>query len=456
MDLSKLITKQRSFFNSKKSRNLDFRINQLKKLQSIFKKYESDCFDALNKDLGKSSSEAYLTEMIHIRDELKLAIKNTKKWSAVKRVPTPILLSLASSYRKPEPYGIVLIVCPWNYPIALTLIPLIGAISAGNTVILKPSELAPESSRVITRIISESFSSDFIASIEGGVDTGVGLLEHRFDYIFFTGGTRVGQIYYESAAKNLTPVTLELGGKSPCIVDQEINIHKAAKRIVFGKYLNCGQSCTAPDYILVHRSIKEKFIAALIESIEAMYSKNPAENSDYPRIINNHHFDRVLSLIDKENIIFGGQYDKKKLFIAPTLLELKSLDDDIMNEEIFGPLLPIFGYENFRQVEDIVASKDKPLALYIFSNNKKLSNYVLNNFSFGGACVNDTMTHYANPNLPFGGVGQSGIGNYHGKFSFDTFSHYKSIFKKSMFIDFSALIRFAPWKEKFNFIKKIV
>ena len=409
MDLSKLITKQRSFFNSKKSRNLDFRINQLKKLQSIFKKYESDCFDALNKDLGKSSSEAYLTEMIHIRDELKLAIKNTKKWSAVKRVPTPILLSLASSYRKPEPYGIVLIVCPWNYPIALTLIPLIGAISAGNTVILKPSELAPESSRVITRIISESFSSDFIASIEGGVDTGVGLLEHRFDYIFFTGGTRVGQIYYESAAKNLTPVTLELGGKSPCIVDQEINIHKAAKRIVFGKYLNCGQSCTAPDYILVHRSIKEKFIAALIESIEAMYSKNPAENSDYPRIINNHHFDRVLSLIDKENIIFGGQYDKKKLFIAPTLLELKSLDDDIMNEEIFGPLLPIFGYENFRQVEDIVASKDKPLALYIFSNNKKLSNYVLNNFSFGGACVNDTMTHYANPNLPLEVLVKAGL-----------------------------------------------
>jgi len=456
MDISKLITKQRSFFNSKKSRNLDFRINQLKKLQVIFKKYESDCFDALNKDLGKSASEAYLTEIIHIRDELKLAIKNTKKWSAVKRVPTPILLSLASSYRKPEPYGIVLIVCPWNYPIALTLIPLIGAISAGNTVIIKPSELAPESSRVITRIISESFSSDFIASVEGGVDTGVDLMEHRFDYIFFTGGTRVGQIYYESAAKNLTPVTLELGGKSPCIVDQETNIHKAAKRIIFGKYLNCGQSCTAPDYILVHRSIKEKFIAALIENIEAMYSKSPAKNSDYPRIINNHHFDRVLSLIDKENIIFGGQYDKKKLFIAPTLLELKSLDDDIMNEEIFGPLLPIFGYENFRQVEDIITSKEKPLALYIFSNNKKLSNYVLNNFSFGGACVNDTMTHYANPNLPFGGVGQSGIGNYHGKFSFDTFSHYKSIFKKSMFIDFSALVRFAPWKEKFNFIKKIV
>lgn len=456
MNILSLINNQRKYFNSGQSRDVKFRIHQLKKLKSVFEKYEDECLLALLKDLGKSRTEAYLTEIILIRDELKMAIKNTKKWSKAKRVPTPIVLAIASSYRQPGPYGVTLIVSPWNYPIALAFAPLIGAISAGNTAVVKPSELALESSTVITKIISECFSPEYVVSLEGGVEVATELLQHRYDYIFFTGGTKVGQVYYEAAAKNLTPVTLELGGKSPCIVDKNVNINETAKRIIFGKYLNCGQSCTAPDYILVHKSAKHDLINALKKNVIEMYGENPEGNDEYPRIISDGHFDRICSLIDEKHVVFGGHSNKEKLYISPTFIDLDSTKNSIMNEEIFGPLLPILSFENIDEVKTLIKNKEKPLALYIFTKNRKFSDDLLYNLSFGGACVNDTMTQYANPNLPFGGVGHSGIGDYHGEYSFKTFSHYKSIFKKSMTIDFTRFVRYAPWKGKFDFIKKIV
>ncbi|MBT5077478.1 MAG: aldehyde dehydrogenase [Candidatus Marinimicrobia bacterium] len=456
MNILRLINNQREYFNSGQSRDVKFRIEQLKRLKVIFEKYEDECILALGKDLGKSQTEAYLTEVVLIRDELKMAIRNTKKWSKPKRVPTPIILAVASSYRQPEPYGVTLIVSPWNYPIALGLMPLIGAISAGNTAVLKPSELAPASSVIITKIISECFRPEHVISIEGGVEVATELLQHRYDYIFFTGGTKVGQVYYEAAAKNLTPVTLELGGKSPCVVDKKVNINETAKRIVFGKYLNCGQSCTAPDYILVHASVKNDLINALKKNVIEMYGENPEDNDEYPRIISDGHFDRICSLIDEKHIAFGGNSNKGKKYISPTFIALDSTDNSIMNEEIFGPVLPILSFKNIDEVKTLIKSKERPLALYIFTKNKKVENDLLHNISFGGACVNDTMTQYANPNLPFGGVGHSGIGDYHGEYSFKSFSHYKSIFKKSMTIDFTRFVRYAPWKGKFNFIKKIV
>ena len=456
MNILRLINNQREYFNSGQSRDVKFRIEQLKRLKVIFEKYEDECILALGKDLGKSQTEAYLTEVVLIRDELKMAIRNTKKWSKPKRVPTPIILAVASSYRQPEPYGVTLIVSPWNYPIALGLMPLIGAISAGNTAVLKPSELAPASSVIITKIISECFRPEHVISIEGGVEVATELLQHRYDYIFFTGGTKVGQVYYEAAAKNLTPVTLELGGKSPCVVDKKVNINETAKRIVFGKYLNCGQSCTAPDYILVHASVKNDLINALKKNVIEMYGENPEDNDEYPRIISDGHFDRICSLIDEKHIAFGGNSNKEKRYISPTFIDLDSSDHSIMNEEIFGPVLPILSFNYIDEVKTLIKSKEKPLALYIFTKNKKVENDLLHNISFGGACVNDTMTQYANPNLPFGGVGHSGIGDYHGEYSFKSFSHYKSIFKKSMTIDFTRFVRYAPWKGKFNFIKKIV
>ena len=455
-NIPSLIQNQQKFFNSGQSRDVKFRIQQLKKLKSVFEKYQNECLLALAKDLGKCRTEGYITEMVLIRDELKIAIRNTKKWSKAKRVPTPIVLAVASSYRQPEPYGVTLIVSPWNYPIALAFAPLIGAISAGNTAVVKPSELAPASSIIISKIISECFASEYVTSVEGGVDVATELLQHRYDYIFFTGGTKVGQIYYESAAKNLTPVTLELGGKSPCVVDKNVNINETAKRIIFGKYLNCGQSCTAPDYILVHTSTKNNLINALKKNVMEMYGENPEGNDEYPRIISDGHFDRISLMIDEKHVVFGGDSNKRKRYIAPTFIDLDSTDHSIMDEEIFGPILPIFSFENIDEVKSLIKNKEKPLAVYIFSKNKKVVDDLLQNISFGGACVNDTMTHYANPNLPFGGVGHSGIGDYHGEFSFKTFSHYKSIFKKSMTIDFTSFVRYAPWKGKFNVIKKIV
>jgi len=456
MNILTLINNQRKYFNSGQSRDVKFRIQQLKKLKVVFEKYEDECILALAKDLGKSQTEAYLTEVILIRDELKMAIRNTKKWSKSKRVPTPIILAVASSYRQPEPYGVTLIVSPWNYPIALAFAPLIGAMSAGNTAVVKPSELAPASSAVISKIISECFSPEYVMSIEGGVEVATELLQYRYDYIFFTGGTKVGQVYYEAAAKNLTPVTLELGGKSPCIVDKNVNINETAKRIIFGKYLNCGQSCTAPDYILVHKSAKNDLINALKKNVVEMYGENPQDNDEYPRIITEGHFDRICSLIDDRNVVYGGHSNKERRYISPTFIDLDSINHTIMDEEIFGPVLPILSFEKIEESKVLIKNKEKPLALYIFTKNKKVANDLLQNLSFGGACVNDTMAHYANPNLPFGGVGHSGIGDYHGEYSFKTFSHYKSIFKKSMIIDFTRFVRFAPWKGKFNFIKKIV
>lgn len=456
MNIPSLINNQRKYFNSGESRDVKFRIQQLKKLKSVFENHEDECLLALAADLGKSRTEAYLTEIVFIRDELNMAIKNTKKWSKAKRVPTPIILAIASSYRQPEPYGITLIVSPWNYPIALAIAPLIGAISAGNTALIKPSELAPESSKVITRIISECFSSDYVTAVEGGVEVATELIQHRYDYIFFTGGTKVGRVYYEAAAKNLTPVTLELGGKTPCVVDKNINLNETAKRIIFGKYLNCGQSCTAPDYILVDSSVKNGLIDELKKNVIEMYGKNPEKNDEYPRIINGGHFNRICSLLDEKYIVFGGDFNKERLYISPTFMDLDSCKHSIMDEEIFGPVLPIISFNDINEVKNIIQSKEKPLALYIFTKNRFFSNNLLQNISFGGACVNDTMTQYANPNLPFGGVGHSGIGGYHGKHSFKTFSHYKSIFKKSMTIDFTRFVRYAPWKGKFNFIKKIV
>ncbi len=456
-DIPQLVKAQKAFFNTDKTRSIAFRKQQLKLFLEALKKNEKEMLDALKADLNKSHAEGFLTEVSNVINETKLAIKNLKKWASPQSVGTPITHKAAKSYRMPEPYGTTLIVSPWNYPILLTFEPLIGAIAAGNTVIIKPSEVAPASSAVMHKIISDTFDTECIAVVEGGIDLAKALMNERFDYLFYTGSTQIGKLYYEVAARNLTPVTLELGGKSPCIVGESANIQESAKRIVWGKCLNSGQSCTAPDYILVHSKSKKALIEALKTEIENAYGKDPQSSDNFPRIINQRHFDRIVQLMDESKVIYGGTTDRDDCYIAPTLLDNVTLQDKVMQEEIFGPLLPIIEFKNVGKVVEIIRTMEKPLALYIFSTKDSFTQTILTKTSAGGVCINDTMLHMTTPDLPFGGVGHSGIGGYHGKFSFDTFSHYKSVMKRSLLIDATKLLRFAPWTDsKFNLMKRIL
>ncbi|MCO6341523.1 aldehyde dehydrogenase [Staphylococcus epidermidis] len=443
----------KAFFNTHKTKNLKFRKQQLKLLSKNIKNHENELLDALYKDLGKSKVEAYATEIGMLLKSIKLMRKELKNWSKTKQTDTPLYLFPTKSYIKKEPYGTVLIIGPFNYPVQLVFEPLIGAIAAGNTAIVKPSELTPHVAIVIKDIIEDTFDEAYDSVVEGGIEETQTLLSLPFDYMFFTGSEKVGKIVYEAAARKLIPVTLELGGKSPVIVDDTANIKVASERISFGKFTNAGQTCVAPDYILVQRKVKNDLIKALKKTITEFYGENIEKSPDFGRIVNQKHFNRLNDLIQihKDNVVFGGNSSKEDLYIEPTLLDNITNDNKIMKEEIFGPILPIITYDNFDEVLEIIQSKSKPLSLYLFSEDENMTHRVVEELSFGGGAINDTLMHLANPNLPFGGVGSSGIGQYHGKYSFDTFSHMKSYTFKSTRLESSLF--FPPYKGKFKYIK---
>ncbi|UDI77907.1 aldehyde dehydrogenase [Staphylococcus taiwanensis] len=451
--ISKQFEESKAFFKTHKTKDIKFRKHQLKQLSKSIKHHENELLEALQQDLGKSPVEAYATEIGITLKSIKSARKELKNWTKTKQVDTPLFMFPAKSYIKPEPYGTILIIGPFNYPVQLVFEPLIGAIAAGNTAIIKPSELTPNVSKVIRQIIEDVFISDYISVIEGGIEETQTLIHLPFDYMFFTGSEKVGQIIYEAASKHLVPVTLGLGGKSPVIVDDTANIKVSSDRISFGKFTNAGQTCVAPDYILVNRKVKHQLIDALKHSIHEFYGNDIEKSPDFGRIVNDKHFNRLNDLLNvhQNNIIFGGHTNEQHRYIAPTILDGITLDSKIMQEEIFGPILPIITYDDFNEAIDIIQSKSKPLSLYLFSEDENTTHRVLNELSFGGGAINDTLMHLANPKLPFGGVGMSGIGQYHGKYTFDTFSHKKSYIFKSTRLDSSII--YPPYKGKFKYIR---
>lgn len=438
----------------KNENSVDYRKESLKKLLHTIIKQEQAIIKALYDDFKKPAFEAVLTETNYVISDLKETIKNIDSWAKPKKVLASFLNFPSSDYIYSEPYGNVLILSPWNYPFQLALCPLIAAVAAGNKVTLKPSELTPNTSTIIAKIINETFPVKDVVVITGDATVAQELLKKRWDYIFFTGSVAVGRIVAKAAAENLTPVTLELGGKSPCIVDETANLELSARRIVWGKIINAGQTCVAPDYIVVHHKMKATFITLLILEIEKALGPNPEESPDYARIINLKNWQRQLHLLENQKILFGGQYNKDTLFLAPTLLDEPKMDSPVMTEEIFGPILPILSYHSEADIEKIILSFEKPLSLYLFSQNKSFITEVLQKYSFGGGCINDTVIHLANNRLPFGGVGTSGMGAYHGKRSFDTFSHKKAIVKRGTWLDLP--IRYAPYKDKLKTFQKIL
>jgi aldehyde dehydrogenase (NAD+) len=455
MEIKGLYNKQQDFFNSNKTKNVSFRIEQLQKFKQLFKENENVLYKAIYEDFGKSEFETYASELSLLYHEINIFIKNIKRWSKRKRVATGLANFPAKSYIIPEPLGVTLVIGAWNYPYQLSLVPAITSMAAGNTVIVKPSELPSKTSAVMAEIINSNFPQNYIHVVEGGVQTTTELLGHRFDKIFFTGSIPVGRIIYQAAAKHLTPVTLELGGKSPTFVLPDCDFKITAKRIVWAKFFNAGQTCVAPDYILVDKSIEIKLMEALRYEIEAFYKVSGDINENYVRIINSNNFDRLQKLIDTDKIYFGGNTDKDKRLISPTILQNVSFDDEIMQDEIFGPILPIISYLSIDEAIAKVKERPKPLACYIYSKNRKTINKILKEVSFGGGAVNDSVMHLSNSNLPFGGVGLSGIGSYHGKFGFDTFSHYKSILDKPFWLEPN--IKYAPYSiKKLRIIKLLL
>ena len=430
------------------------RKESLKKLLHVITQHEQAIILALYDDFKKPAFEAVLTETNYVISDLKETIKNIDSWAKPKKVMASFLNFPSSDYIYSEPYGNVLILSPWNYPFQLALCPLIAAVAAGNKVTLKPSELTPNTSNIIAKIISETFAVKDVVVITGDATIAANLLSKRWDYIFFTGSVAVGKIVAKAAAENLTPVTLELGGKSPCIVDETANLELSARRIVWGKIINAGQTCVAPDYILVHHKIKVIFVKLLMQEIEKALGTNPEESPDFARIINLKNWQRQLSLLENQKILFGGQSNRDSLYLAPTLLDEPKMDSLVMTEEIFGPILPILSYESKADIDKIISSFEKPLSLYLFSRNKSFVDEVLQKYSFGGGCINDTVIHLANNRLPFGGVGNSGMGAYHGKLSFDIFSHKKAIVKRGLWLDLP--IRYAPYKDKLKTIQKVL
>ena len=453
-DIKTLLADQKRFFNTGKTKDIGFRKEKLETLHESLRESEENVLNALKQDLSKSFYEGYLTEFGIILDEIRFAKKHLSKWARPRRVRTHLFQFPASSYIYPEPYGISLIISPWNYPFQLIMAPLIGSITAGNCSVVKPSEYTPRTSRVIGEIIGKRFDPEYVAVIEGDAQISRTLLDEAFDYIFFTGSQAIGKIVMAAAARHLTPVTLELGGKSPCIVDRGVDLERTAKRIVSGKFINAGQTCIAPDYLLVHRSVKAALLNRIESYIHRFYGENPQQSSDYPRIINDSHFMRLTGFLHTGSIISGGQTDREDLYIAPTLLDNISWDDPVMLEEIFGPILPVICYDNLSEAIARVRLLPRPLALYFFSTNRQDKERVIKEISFGGGCINDTLLHIASPYLPFGGVGSSGMGSYHGKASFDTFSHQKSILKKPLGIDIP--LRYPPFKNKLKVLKKLM
>ena len=441
----------RKYFKTGETRSVKFRIKQLKALKKALLQYDEKIIEALHDDLNKSSFEAVMTETGIIQEEINYYIKNLKKLARPKKVKVPLTLMPGKSEIYSEPYGVVLIMSPWNYPVQLTLYPLIAAIAAGNCAVVKLSEFSENTSRVLAHLISETFPSEYVRAVRGDAVTGAALLLERYDYIFFTGNQNVGKIVMKSASANLTPVTLELGGKSPCIIDYTADIKDAAKKIVWGKSLNAGQTCVAPDYILCHSRVKKELISALIAECSMIYGAHTSEHEDFPKIISKKHFERSLRLIDTSKIVYGGTVDIPSLKIDFTIMDNVTFNDRIMQEEIFAPILPVIEYTNIDDMIEELKEQDKPLALYLFTKDKNIEEKVISSISFGGGAVNDVLIHITNPNAPFGGVGASGMGAYHGKYSFETFSHQKHIYKKYSFFDNK--LRFFPKKDKEKIIR---
>ena len=448
-----LIEKQREFFEQGNTKSLQFRLSMLHKLQDAVKNHEGLFYEAMKKDMNKCPMEVYMTETGIVSEELSLHIHRLSGWMRDKRVPTPIAQFPAKSFISPEPYGVALIMSPWNYPVQLCLLPLIGAISAGCTAVVKPSAYAPAAGHAIAQVLRSIYPEEYIAVVEGGREQNTALLEERFDYIFFTGSPAVGRLVMESAAKHLTPITLELGGKSPVIVDKTANIKIAARRIAFGKVLNAGQTCVAPDYLFIHRDVKEDFIKLYKSALNEFFPDGTMDDMNI--IINEKHFKRVSGLLGSGKIAAGGKTDRKRRFVEPTLLDEVCFDAPIMKEEIFGPVLPMISYSDIRECTDYIVKHPKPLALYLFTEDSSVEKHVLNKCSFGGGCINDTIIHIANSRMGFGGVGDSGIGSYHGKKSFDTFTHYRSIVKKAAWLDIP--VRYRPYsKIKYKLLRRIL
>jgi len=444
--IEEIVGKQREFFNTGATRSVSARIILLKQIYDSIKTHEQEILDALAADLGKSSMEAFMTEVGITLKELSHTVKHLPKWAQPQRKATWLANFPAKSMVISEPYGVALVMSPWNYPFMLCMIPMIAAVSAGNCCVVKPSAYAPATSKAVRKVIEAACPLEWVAVIEGGRAENNALLDCRFDYIFFTGGPKVGREVMEKAAKHLTPVTLELGGKSPVIIDDSADLKLAARRIVFGKLVNCGQTCIAPDYVLIDKRVEAKFADYLVEAIEQFYGTDPISSPDYGSIVNEKHYNRLMNLIDVRKTYYGGVTDPARLKISPTIMRDVTADDAIMQEEIFGPILPIIPVETMIEAEDFIAAREKPLALYLFTKRKIVEDRFLNYVSFGGGCVNDTIMHIASNELPFGGVGNSGMGSYHGYKSFETFSHQKSVLKKSGLFDLP--VRYPPYKSK--------
>ncbi len=446
-----VVKQQRAFFERKETFDVNYRIRYLKKLKETILEYQQDIYQALKEDLGKSVSESYMCEVGLTLSELSYHLKHIKRWNRPKRHRTDLANFHGKSYSVYEPYGVVLVMAPWNYPFMLTMEPVIGAVAAGNCVVAKPSAYSPATSAIIKKILEKVFEEEYVTVVEGGRAENTELLEQKFDYIFFTGGVTVGRLVMEKASRHLTPVSLELGGKSPCVIDKTANLKLAAKRLAFGKYLNLGQTCVAPDYLLINQEIKDEFLKIFIDTVKKMYGDSPLDNKDYGKMINEKHYTRVMGFIDREKVVLGGQGREDELRIEPTILDHVTAEDAVMQEEIFGPILPVLTYDKLEEAVKFIEERPHPLALYIFSNDKKVQKYFTEKLAFGGGCINDTVLHLATSRMGFGGVGNSGMGAYHGIQSFRTFTHEKSILKKYNWIDMP--MRYQPYS---TFYDKVV
>ena len=449
-----LLESQRSFFKTGKTLDISLRIEKLKHLKDVIRKHETEICDALYKDFKKPKFESVLSETGFIISELDHVIKKLKSWAKPKKISSSFINFPSSDYIYSEPYGACLIIAPWNYPFQLAISPLIGAIAAGNTVVLKPSELSANTSQILFDVLEKVFPKEMLAVVQGGIPVSEALLEEKWDYVFFTGSVTVGKIVAKAIAPHLTHSTLELGGKNPCIIHKSAKVNLAAKRIVWGKFLNGGQTCIAPDYILIDPSIKTEFIEAVHQEITAAYGANPKDSPDYARIINSKNFERLAEMLEGENCPVGGKIDREYLYISPTIIEEPALSSKVMEDEIFGPILPVLSFTSEENMAEIIGNYSKPLALYVFSEDSSFSEKILKNYSFGGGAINDVVIQVVNKKLPFGGVGNSGNGAYHGKHSFDTFSHKKSISKRGTWLDVP--LRYAPYGDKVNLISKLM
>lgn len=452
--IKEVVQKQHNYFSTGNTLDYSFREDKLKKLKDVIKTHEEEIFEALNKDLGKHEFEAYGTEISVVYSEINHALKNLKKWMKSKKVPTPVVSFGGVSKIHKQPLGVVLVMSPWNYPFQLALAPVVAAIAAGNCVVIKPSSYSPSTSALVEKMIAETFDEKYICVFQGNREINHLLLDEKFDRIFFTGSVKVGKIVMETAAKRLTPVTLELGGKSPCVVNKDADIKKAAARIVWGKTVNCGQTCIAPDYVLVHEDVKEELVNEMVKVKRKYFGEDMLESPDYGKIIRTQAFDGLLELIDNQKVLEGGRYNAITQKIELTFLDDPALDSPVMQREIFGPILPVISVESMDNAIEIISQYARPLAMYLFTKDKTLQKFSVDRIHFGGGCINDTLMHIANGNMPFGGVGDSGMGGYHGEKGFETFTHTKSVLQQNFLFDVP--LRYAPYKKKLGLIKKIL